>query len=489
LAEEREMVVPSNGKSEKRRPSVSQEQERIMAVKEIQSGRDTEILDLTDLEELRVQKRARERLFAQLHLLLAQRRFLSRFVAVGFLVITAIAFLIPKRYESWTQLMPPDSQSINGLAMMAATSAPGAIGSLAGDLLGMKTTGALFVGVMRSHALEYRIIDRFDLKKVYGARLNKDARDILTERTSINEDRKSGIITLTVMDRDPQRAAAIARGYVEELNAMMAQLSTSSAHRERVFLEERLADVKQDLELAEKDLSEYSSKNSTVDIGEQAKAMVESAATLQGQLVAAQSELEGLKQIYTGKFPRVRALQARIDELHRELNREMSSTDSGKTAGTIGNNVSEGISYPSLRQLPLLGVSYADKLRRSKVEEAVYETLTKEYEVAKVQEAKEIPTVKVLDPPEVPEQKSYPRRLLIMFCGTIGFMIAGVVWVLGTAHWQSIDPEHPVKLFVQEFSGVLKQGLVRISPNLFQASGVARGLRERNGDGDIDSHI
>ena len=163
------------------------------------------------------------------------------------------------------------------------------------------------------------MIQQFDLQKVYGDRRMEDARKDLAERTGISVDRKSQIITLTVTDHDPKRAAAMGEAYVEELNRLVAELSTSSARRERIFLEERLKAVNQDLESAEKDFSQFASKNAAIDVKEQGKAMVEAAATLQGQLIAAESELEGLKQIYTDNNVRVRSVKARIDELKHQL--------------------------------------------------------------------------------------------------------------------------------------------------------------------------
>src|SRR5262249_230763 len=137
--------------------------------------------------------------------------------------------------------------------------------------------------------------------------------------TTISQDRKSGIITIAVDDHDPRRAAAIAGEYVASLNTVVSHLSTSSAHRERVFLEERLTQVKSDLEPAEKHFSQFASKNATIDIKEQGRAMVEGAATLEGELIAAQSELEGLKQIYSENNVRIRSIRARINELQNQL--------------------------------------------------------------------------------------------------------------------------------------------------------------------------
>ncbi len=190
----------------------------------------------------------RERQAKLLRLLWDSRRSLFRAAALGILASTLVAFLIPKSYTSTTQLMPPDPQSTSGMAMMAAMAAKvgGGLGSAAGDLLGVKSSGALFIGVLRSQTAQDRLIQQFDLKKLYGKRLIADARTNLDENTSISEDRKSGIITISVTDHSPQRAAALANAYVDELNTLVSELSTSSAHRERVFLEERLKVAKQD---------------------------------------------------------------------------------------------------------------------------------------------------------------------------------------------------------------------------------------------------
>ena len=176
--------------------------------------------------------------------------------------------------------------------------------------------------------------------------------------------------------------------------------------------------------------------------------MVGAAATLQGELIASQSELEGLRQIYSDQNVKVRSLTARIAELKRQLNGLIGQ---GNPPSTLQGD--PGATYPSIRQLPILGVSYEDLLRQTKVEEAVFETLTKEYEMAKVQEAKEIPTVQVIDPPEVPGKKSFPPRLLIIFLGTALSGCLGILFVLGSAHWKAIDPHDPGKLLVNEVFG------------------------------------
>jgi capsule polysaccharide export protein KpsE/RkpR len=410
---------------------------------------------------------AREQILPRLRLLWGMRRFLFRCALVGFFVATLIAFLIPSEYESTARLMPPDSPQGGGLALMAMlgggqSGSPG-LGSLATDLLGAKTTGAMFIAVMHSRTAEDSIIQRFDLKKVYWTRLEQSARKRLERNTDISEERKSGVITLRVTDHDPKRATAMASAYIEQLDILTAKLNTSAAHRERVFLEDRLNKINVELESAEKDFSQFASKNATIDISAQGRAMVEAAASLQGQLIAAESQLEGLRQIYSDNNIRVRSTQARITELRNQM-QKLGGTSAGNAAPASDQSPTDN-AYPTLRQLPLLGVPYADKFRQLKVEEAVYETLTKQFELAKVQEAKEIPSVKVLDQPEVPERKSFPPRALIIFLGTACSVLLGAVWVFGTARWRQIDPHDPGMKFAQEVFGTVRAGMPWVSAN------------------------
>ena len=347
--------------------------------------------------------------------------------------------------------------------MAAATlsGSAGGLGGIATDMLGLKSSSDIFVGILSSRTVQDKLIQQFDLKKLYGDRRMEDARKDLAEHTDTSIDRKSQIITITVTDHDPKRASAMGEAYVAELNRLVAELSTSSARRERIFLEERLKAVSQDLEAAEKEFSQFSSKNTAIDIKEQGKAMVEAAATLQGQYIAAQSELEGLKQIYTDSNVRVRSVKARIAELKRQLEKlggkgEQASEASGQPADYL---------YPSIRKLPLLGVTYADLYRRTRVQEAVFESLTKEYELAKVQEVKEIPTVKVLDPPNIPDKKSFPPRLEIAFLGMTLAFAAATTWVFGKRAWDETDSVDERKVLAQEVFTRVKARLTHFSRN------------------------
>jgi len=257
---------------------------------------------------------------------------------------------------------------------------------------------------------------------------------------------------MSVSDQSPQRAADVTRAYVQELNQLVADLNTSAAHRERLFLEERLRSVKRDLDSADKDFSEFASKNTAIDIKEQGRAMVEAAAMLQGQIIASQSELEGLRQIYSDENVRVRAVKARVAELQKKL----EEIGGGGLDADASNDDTPQALYPSIRKLPLLGVTYFDLYRRAKIQETVFGFLTQRYELVKVQEAKETPTVKVLDVAEIPEKRSFPPRLLIVFLGTFFAFVAGVLWILARASWKETEEQDPVKVVVSELYREMK---------------------------------
>lgn len=427
-----------------------------MATKEI-TNRESRYLDPELEQEFAIEAERstsrRESRIAKLAMLWRERRFLYRCAAVGIVLSVAIAFLLPVRFTSTTRLMPPDQAGAGMASMLSAlTKAGGELGALGSDLLGIRTSSDLFVGILHSRTIEDRLVNKFDLRKVYGDRRREDARKDLEDRTDVSSDRKSSIITIKVSDKNPQRAAELAREYVAGLNDIVLTLNVSSAHKERIFLEGRLVQVQQDLEAAEKDFANFASKNTAIDVKEQGKAMLGAAADVEGQLIAAQTELEGLRQIYTASNVRVRSAQARIDELRRQLQKmggKAGSTDSAPPPATDDL-------YPAIRELPILGVTYADLFRRAKVQEAVFETLTKQYELARVEEAREIPSVKVLDEGEIPERRSFPNRVLVLFVGTLFVVALGYGWLLFTSKWQQIDPHDSRKRLTQEISDTVK---------------------------------
>jgi len=369
-------------------------------------------------------------------LVVRERWYIAKWALGAAVVFAVIALIIPPQYESVARLMPPDNADSFMLAALMGRTGD-MLGGAASNLLGMRSSGALFVGILGSNVIEDAIIDKFDLQRVYRRKYRDRARKALEDQTDIVEDRKNGIITLKCRDTVPQRARDICQAYLIDLNDLMVHVSTGSARREREFLEERLKAVKTDLDRAAVEFSQFASKNSTIDITQQGKAMVESAAIVQGQLIAAQSELRGLQQVYGPEHSRVRSVEAQIGELQKQL-----ETLSGTDAQLASPNRSL---YPPIRKLPLLAVTYTDLYRRAKIQEAVFETLTKQYELAKVQEAKETPTVRVLDAPTFPERKVSPPRTVITICGLFLGPAIGCVVVVGRVAWDDTDARHPKK--------------------------------------------
>ncbi|HET9164452.1 MAG TPA: lipopolysaccharide biosynthesis protein, partial [Candidatus Angelobacter sp.] len=253
-----------------------------------------------------------------LYRLWLQRRQIFRWVVLGFVLSLIVAWRYPK-FESTAQIMPPDSGG-SGLASLvpALSKSPGLIG-MAGDLMGMKSTSAIFARVLESRTVLDNLINRFHLLERYDKSYMEDARKKLVSRTSISEDKKSGVITIAVRDRDAALATELANAYVEELGSVMAKVSTSAARRERIFIEGRLADENSNLQEAERQFSQFASTNMALDVPEQTKVTVEAAARLQGELIASKAQLEGLKQTYTEENIRVKSVQAHVNELEREL--------------------------------------------------------------------------------------------------------------------------------------------------------------------------
>ena len=261
------------------------------------------------------------------------RRVFARVAGIVFVLSILVALLLPKEYVSGARIMPPE-QGGNTAAMLAALvgkSSAGGLAGLAGSLLGAKNNGALFVALLHSGTVSGHLIDRFDLQRVYHKRYREDTAKRLGHLTKITEDPKSGVIAIAVTDETRERARDLAQGYLDELNNLVAKVNTSSAHREREFIEQRLNTVQAELQRAQLELSDFSSKNATIDIKEQTRATVDAGVKLEGQLIAGQSELDSLRQIYGDENVRVRAAEARIAILQRELQRAngQSTPESG----------------------------------------------------------------------------------------------------------------------------------------------------------------
>jgi capsule polysaccharide export protein KpsE/RkpR len=387
------------------------------------------------------------------------RRLLFRVTAISLLLSVVLCFfVIPKRYTAVASIMPPDSGGASSLLMSALSGKGGlgALGGIAASLLHEHNSTALYISLLESGTIADDLINRFDLRRVYNKRYYVDAAKRLARETKITDDKKSGVITIKVEDADPVRARDLTQAYLDELNKIVNRTSTSSARQERLFVERRLHEVQNDLENAQIELSDFSSKNTTIDITAQTRAMVDVGARLQGQIVAEQSVLESMRQVYTDDNVRVREAQARIGVLQRELNKLAGSSapiapSSGSSQQTAGEL------YPPLRQLPRLAVRYADLYRRVKVQEAIFELLTQQYEMARIEEAKDVPVVRVVDAPGIPEKKSFPPRVILSVVLTLLAFGAVSAFLLLRERWANVDSADPRKRLADAISGSVRR--------------------------------
>jgi capsule polysaccharide export protein KpsE/RkpR len=406
----------------------------------------------------------------KLALLWRARRFIWGVLWKTFVAAVVVAVVLPVHFDSVTKIVPgeTDSGALMGKIARGASATGMDLGLDTASLLGIKTPGAFYVEILKSRTVQDRLIENFDMRHHYSmlgrfrysllgsllpdglsAKYGKwlrapayAARKKLKSFTDIDEDKKSGVITVTVTDYDRETAARIANAYVEELNRLAAELNTSDAHRERMFLEERLKSAKQDLDQASLALGQFSSKNSVMNPESQGRTMMDSAARVQGELIVAETDLRGLRELYSDDHIKVKTAKARIVELQGQLKKLM-----GSSAGASGSGP-----YPSMRALPLLESQYTDLYRQAKIQESVYEFLTRQLETAKIQEAKELPTVRQMDRAVQEEKKSGPSRILIVGLSLVCALGLACCWVLGRSAWEQLPAGHPKRLLAEEIS-------------------------------------
>lgn len=391
------------------------------------------------------------------HRLWSKRFQVALWTAAGLIFSIALSWLIGK-YEATVQLMPPDSSSssggMNALAPILGKMSGSA--GIAGDMLGLgdlmsggRNSGALLAKVLVSQTIQNKLIKDFNLQKQYHVSYMEDARKKLTTRTTIMEDKKSSVLTISVRDRDPDLARNLTTAYIAELDRLMTKVATSSAQRERIFLEKRLGEEKKVLEESEQQFGKFSSSNMALDVPEQTKVSVEAAARLQGEMIDARSQLEALEQVYAPDNIRVKSLRARVAALQRDLGK----INSGRATTEAGQDPANP--YPSVKNLPLIGARWSDLYRDAKIHETVFALLTQRYEMARIQEAKDIPTIKVLDPPSVSDRRS-PEPGLVIMVGTLVSLFLACLGVWLKDLWARWNEEDPRRILLTQIGGAVR---------------------------------
>jgi tyrosine-protein kinase Etk/Wzc len=372
------------------------------------------------------------------------RRFIGYTVGAAFMVSLVISFLIPKTYMASARILAPQ-ESGQGLASLIAGADDSLVG-LAAALNGKPTPATLFVGILKSRSVADAMNEKFDLKALYNARYVEDVYAELADHSIIEASKRDPLITIAVKDRDPKRAADMANAYVDILNRLNRRLSTTQGKRKRIFLEGRLKEIRADLERSESDLKAFQEKYHLVAVEVQAKAVIEGAAEIKGQIVAAQTELEVYKQFGTEKQVEAVMLKARIEELQKQLR----ALEQGEPRATGGSGASKagnpsGFSIP-FDDLPRLSMELMRLTREAKVQEKLFALITAQYEMAQIEEARDVDTVQVLDPAAVPQKKFGPRRRAIVAASTaLALMVSVFVAFLieYTGGWYAIGARWP----------------------------------------------
>lgn len=357
--------------------------------------------------------------FLEVAIALAQRKwFILQVTAAATIIGAVVAFLLPNWYTAETKILPPQQQSQSTAAALLS-SLSGTVGTLAaaaGKDLGIKNPNDLYVGMLKSRVIADAIVTRFDLQKLYRSKDMTYARKDLAEHVTITSE-KEGFISVSVEDKDKKRAEEMANGYIEELRKLTKGLAVTEASQRRVFFEDQLRQAKDDLANAEVALALAQHKSGVVELDAQAKAMIESVAKLRGEIAAQEVKLQALRTFATEKNADVEVAQSQLEQMQAEL----------KNLEKKGDIASYEV---SLKDVPEAGVQYIRAEREVKYRTSLFEVLARQYEAARLDEAKDAAIIQVVDPAVFPDHKSSPKRLaIVIVTGIAGLLVACfIVW-------------------------------------------------------------
>jgi len=344
--------------------------------------------------------------FLEYLLIIAKYKKIIFGVTFGVAVVTALFSLALKNiYTARTMILPADEDKGLMGAMLAQM---GGLGGLAGDALGGRNKVDQYVTMLKSETIKDTIIDRFKLMEVYKAKYRMSAYKALDRNIVISTGKKDGVITIAVDDKDPARAANIANAYVTELGKLAAGFKMTGAGNNRAFLEKRMAETRTDLSKAEDALKSFQANNKAISVTDQATATIKAVANLRAKLAIQEVQLANLQRQYTDSSQEVKSLKSIIENLQVQIDKLEGKGD--------------GSSIPTVGSLPQLGQEYMRLTREFKIQEAVFEVLVKQYEMASLSEAKDISPLQIIQVAKKPERKSKPSRSKI---------VLGVTFVTG----------------------------------------------------------
>ena len=329
------------------------------------------------------------------------------------IVMSAVAIgvaLTPDSFKAEAVILPPQQQQ-SSLAALAS----GALGNLAGSglapQLGLKNPADLYIGILKSRTISDEIIARFHLQDIYHQKLLSDTGSVLQKHSAFASGKES-LITISVEDHDPKRAAAMANAFVDELYKVNSQFAITDASQRRLFFEQQLHKEKDALSDAEVALRDTEQSTGLLAPSGQAEALIRSAAQLRAEIGSRQVVLQAARSYATDQNPQIEPLRREISTMQDQL----AEIEAGAKRGRL--EVSAG-------KLPEANLAYMRKFRDVKYHETLYELLAKQYEAAVIDEAKQAPVIQVVDRARTPDKKSGPaRRLITLSAGFIGFVLS-----------------------------------------------------------------
>ena len=335
---------------------------------------------------------------------------------VAAVVAAIISLLLPNVYTGTARILPPQQSASAASALLNQLG--GALGGLAGaagGTLGIRNPNDLYVGMLKSRTVADNLISRFELGKVYDEARLSDTRKRLEKDTTIVAGR-DGIITIEVDDRDSKRAAELANAYVDELMKLTKVLAVTEASQRRLFFERQLLQAKDNLTAAEVAARQGLQKGGLAQVDAQGRSMIEVTARLRAQISAKEVQLGAMRTFAAEANPELQRTQQELEALRRELARIEGSS----SVAAVGRGDASGGS----------GLDNLGRLRDVKYYEFLYELLAKQYELAKIDEAKDATVIQVMDKAIEPDRKSKPRRSLIVMLFTFVALFASMLWVL-----------------------------------------------------------
>ncbi|MDW8468728.1 MAG: Wzz/FepE/Etk N-terminal domain-containing protein [Burkholderiales bacterium] len=323
-------------------------------------------------------------------------------------VSLAVAFSLPKIYTAQARILPPQQRESTAAAALSAIAGAAGAGAAA-QALGLKNPGDLFVGILKGHTIADRMIERFRLKEVFETETMVATRRALARVTKISAGR-DGLITIEVEDRDPKRAADMANAYIEELDRLIQVLAVTEAAQRRLFFERQLAAAREQLVQAEVALRRSIDEKGLAAVEAQSRAVVGTVERLRAEVAVKQIQLNAMRTFATERNPDMVRLRQEIASMQAEL---------AKLEGGNGAPTRNPASPAGLENIRLL--------RDVKYLEAMVELLTKQFEAAKIDEAKDAAIIQVVDSAIPPDFKSRPKRALIVL---VSVLVAALIAVL-----------------------------------------------------------